>query len=712
MHTIATLRESVRSATVIGAAPSVFLTGIALVFLPMGANAATVQEAPTATPQSAPAAIKPGDSTTDDPATPKIIEGAISVYDYSPESKAGSSKPLREVFEELGPDAIEWYQHVITLSNPFFEGRAPGTVGAEDAADYIEWWMRRMDLEPAFPAPAPADARADASSAVASASAIPDQSTWVSFRQPFELAGAGPKVQSASVGFSGRNLERSSQFAVLGNSGSGSVTAPITFVGYAIEEGKDGYTSFEPNCDLTGRIAMFFRYEPLDDAGASQWADRRFSEFAAMSPKMDALQARGAAGVIMVTPPDARDGRKRLESTATSRFGDRMGVPVVQITTEEAEELVKACDPQHRTLLDLRKLADKGEVKSIKLADDAKVELKAELSGGMIETCNLGGVIRGKGSLAKEWVIVGGHWDHVGYGDYGADPRNRGELHPGADDNASGASAVLVLANRLGKLYRSDSAPAEARSILFLNFGAEEVGLDGSKFWVEHPTLGVDQIHAMVNMDMVGRLRDDDLAVGGVGTAEGFLDILRPAFTSSGLTIRADPSGRGPSDHQSFYNGGIPVLFIFTGVHGDYHKPTDRGYTVDPAGAAKVIALGDEIVRLLASMPDKLKFQSTDGARTAGRGGAKVRLGVMPAYGSDESGVHVEAVSAETSAAEAGIKAGDVLLGWNDAELNGPADMMEHLRGHSPGDKVKIRLRRGTDEIVLEVTLKASASKS
>ena len=505
---------------------------------------------------------------------------------------------------------------------------------------------------------------------------------------------------------------------MLGNSASGKVSGPLTFAGYAITEGKDGYTSFgESMEDFTGRIVMFMRYEPLDTEGRSLWADRRFSPSAAVAPKMEAVIARKPLAIIMVNPPGARDGRQTLENSETSRFGARLDVPVIQMSAEAADELLKAADPQNRSLMDLRKLADnlsaKDSLKPFNLRDSVVVSVETNLTSGAIQTDNIGAVLRGKGSLANQWVIVGAHYDHVGFGYYGADPSNRGVLHPGADDNASGTSGMLCLMKQMAEFYRSDEAPGEMRSILFMAFSAEEVGLDGSDFWTKHPTLKVDQVQAMVNMDMVGRMRNDELAIAGTGTAKDFMSLLRPIFEESELTVDADPSGRGPSDHASFYRAGIPVLFLFTGTHSDYHKPSDRGYTVNPQGAAKVIQLTDTLVKMLASRAEKLEFTSSDTAATAGRrNGAKVRLGVMPGYGGDGAeGVKVEGVSAETSASEAGIQIGDLLIGWNGTQLTGPADMMERLREQKPGDVVKIKLKRDKEELTLDVTLKATKSE-
>jgi len=688
------------------------------------------QDAAPAAPATAPAPTQSKNATKSN-----VIEGRVDPYSFAPKNTEGHTDvDLRGIFEGLGPVAIEWYQHVLTLSNPFFEGRVPASRGSMIAGEYIEFYFKQSGLEPAFPTPTVDDLTKRDSLAVTASiegatpppSSASDHPEWTNWRQPFDLAGAGPKWVSSQVAWSNTSsstqssneLKRGEGYSVLGNSASGKVSGPLTFAGYAISEGKDGYTSFgESMEDFTGRIVMFMRYEPLDTEGRSLWADRRFSPSAAVAPKMEAVIARKPLAIIMVNPPGARDGRQTLENSETSRFGARLDVPVIQMSAEAADELLKAADPQNRSLMDLRKLADnlsaKDSLKPFNLRDSVVVSVETNLTSGAIQTDNIGAVLRGKGSLANQWVIVGAHYDHVGFGYYGADPSNRGILHPGADDNASGTSAMLCLMKQMAAYYRSAEAPGEMRSILFMAFSAEEVGLDGSDFWTKHPTLKVDQVQAMVNMDMVGRMRNDELAIGGTGTAKDFMSLLRPIFEESGLTVDADPSGRGPSDHASFYRAGIPVLFLFTGTHPDYHKPADRGYTVNPQGAAKVIQLTDTLVKMLASRAEKLEFTSSDTAATPGRrNGAKVRLGVMPGYGGDGAeGVKVEGVSAETSASEAGIQIGDLLIGWNGTQLTGPADMMERLREQKPGDVVKIKLKRGAEELTLDVTLKATKSE-
>ncbi|MSR45032.1 MAG: M28 family peptidase [Phycisphaerales bacterium] len=666
-------------------------------------------------------------SEAQEQSTSKIIEGRVNPYSYNPTNTEGHTDvDLRGIFEGLGPIATEWYQHVLTLSNPFFEGRVPASRGSVIAGEYIEFYFKQSGLEPAFPATAMDPSKDDGSVIVAASveGAIappspPNHPEWTSWRQQFDLAGAGPKLVSASAAWSPSGampttLTRGEGFSVLGNSASGKVSAPLTFAGYAITEGQEGYTSFaDSKEDFTGRIVMFMRYEPLDEDGVSLWSDRRFSPSSAVAPKMEAIMARNPAGIIMVNPPGARDGRKSLESSETSRFGARLDVPVIQLSPEAADEIIRAADPKGRSLMDLRKLCDQGTLLPLNFKDDVSISMETELTEGVIQTHNLGGVLRGKGALADQWVIIGAHYDHVGFGYYGADPSNRGRLHPGADDNASGTSAMLCLVKRLSEYYRSDEAPAEMRSVLFMGFSAEEVGLDGSAYWTKNPTLKNEQVQAMINLDMVGRMRNDELAIGGTATAKDFMNDLRPIFDASGLTIRADPSGRGPSDHASFYRAGIPVLFLFTGSHDDYHKPSDHGYTVNPQGAARVVALTESLLKMMAMRADKLEFTSTDGLATSGRqSGSKVRFGVMPGYGeSDIEGVKVDGVSAETSAADAGILAGDLLIGWGDSALTGPADLMARLREQKPGDVVKVKLKRGNEELTVDVTLRAPKSE-
>ncbi len=671
------------------------------------ANPVLAQDTPAHAPASAPA-------TAQAEQRGKIVEGTVPVYTWAPKEDArrvdATNIDLPGVFADLGPVATQWYQHVITLSNPYFEGRAPGTRGMDAAADYVEFWMKRVGLEPAFPAATSAGGATPTSGDAAAAD-------WTSHRQRFTLPGGMARALDSTVATANGELQVDKDFTLLAMCGTAETAAlPIVFAGYAIEDGKDGYSSFDKDQDLKGKAVVFFRYEPLDANGKSRWADKRFSEHSAVGSKIEELTKRGAAAIVMVAPPGAADGRTTMETVESSRWGRRLDVPLVQLSIPAAERLLKSGDPDKKSLLEWRQLADDGKVKCVALGAGATLQFNTRLDSGGTPAENIGGVLRGKGALADQWLVVGAHYDHVGMGYFGSSPDNAGKLHPGADDNASGTAAMLLMAQQLGDLYAGKNAPQDARSILFLAFTAEESGLRGSKWWVEHPTVPADKLVMMLNMDMVGRLRSDSLSVYGTGTAEGFLDILRPVFVASELNIYADPSGRGPSDHASFYGAGIPVLFFNTGNHDIYHTPKDFGHTVNPAGAAKVVALGTTVTAMIATREKPLVFKSSDDAPTAGRGYASVRLGVMPGMseeGADHpEGVLVESVSANTSAADAGIQKGDVLLKWNGDALADGRAMVTKLREHKPGDVVKMSVWRAGKTMEIDVTLKASTPRS
>jgi hypothetical protein len=665
----------------------------------------------------------------------RIIDAPTNLRTFSPEdtSEAVDARNinLRHVFEELGPEATTWYQHVMTLSNPFFEGRAPETRGGEVAAEYIEFYFRQYGLEPAF------FGENDNGSGGADGEAA-----WTSYRQPFDfpMRGRPVRVLDAEVRLGDEVLTPGDDYVVLANSSTAEAAAPIVFVGYGVQEGENDYNSFGDRDDLSGRIAMVFRYEPLDDEGNSRWSNRQFSPHSTITDKFSAIADRKPAGIILVNPPDAAAARPGLEPLErSSNFGRPLGVPIIQMTPEAADALVRRADPRGRDLLTLRKLADDLEVTTIDFDPSVQMHMQSTMQHSTMPMENVGAALRGKGDLADEWIVIGGHFDHVGYGYTGIRRRSdRGTLHPGADDNASGTAGVLVLADRLARHY-ANTDEGDLRSIMFVLFGAEEAGLHGSRYFTENPPLPIEQITFMANFDMIGRLRDHTVMLSGVGTADEFEHILPAHIERSGLTVAVSPGGFGPSDHANFFRAGIPVLFAFTGLHPEYHAPEDKGYTVNPWGAALVLQLMEPIILDIARLSGSLTFnaeaagrridwntdrvrddatprprvadRSDDVGDMPGRDGAappSVRLGIMPDYGADlVTGVRVDAVFDDTSAADGGVMPGDVLLEWNGEPIADGMALMNFLRRHKPGDVVRMTVLRGNSRVDLEVTLKA-----
>ena len=640
----------------------------------------------------------------------RIIDAPRNIRSFAPPSTLtqvdASNIDLRQVFTDLGPDATLWYQHVLTLSNPIFEGRRAGTRGFELATEYVEFWMNQYGLEPAFPE------NEDTPGGGADAA-------WTSHIQPFDYGGRTmrkAKLESTRFSIDGDDLKHGRNYVVLAPSGGESITAPLSFVGYGIADGEDGYTSFDEDTDLSGRIAVLLRYEPLTKDGKSQWAASRFSPHANIRGKIRAVVDRGAEGIILVNPPNTADGRTGLESLAsTVGWGSTLNVPLVQVTPSTARRLFTASDRDGHSFQEWQSLADAGDITTVNLSDSVQVTLEGRVSidesRSQFDSSNVGGVLRGKGNLADEWIIIGGHYDHLGYG-------RGGQLHPGADDNASGTAGVLMMAKRFSRSYRDAPDDANLRSILFMTFGAEEAGLLGSRHWSNHPTLDPDSVSLMINMDMIGRL-GDTLMIGGTGTAEEFDKLLPRHIEPSGLTAAFSPGGTGPSDHTNFYKLGIPVLFLFTGIHKDYHQPTDLGYTVNPIGAMQILDLAESITYEVATRPQPLTLRdpnkratsssSSSEAPAPSRTQAKVRFGIMPGYGADlETGVQVDEVFPGTSAFEGGVRAGDIIIAWNGEEMTGGRRLAELLREHKPGDIVTVRVSRKGKSNDLKVTLKAA----
>jgi hypothetical protein len=648
----------------------------------------------------------------------RVVDATGGIMSFRPTDRAvevdAEAVSVRQIFDDLGPVAREWFQHVQTLANPFFEGRVPESRGGQLAAEYIEFFFRTYGLEPAFGVGG--NDREELGGALAEG-AEAEGENWIAYQQPFTFSYRGQRmrtrIRDAIAAFDGRSLTDGEDFTVLGISGSAQVTAPITFVGYAIESGPDGYTSFDDDADLTGRIALVLRYEPADEDGRSQWGGTRFSEHSSIASKIRAARDRGAAGIILVNPPNVRGSANTLERLGrSSQFGPSLNIPAVQLSQEAADELLKRADPHGRGLMPWRRMADAGEVRTVHLNDLLKATIGAtmERTGARpeVEASNVGGVLRGRGKLAREWIVIGAHYDHVGHGEFGTSPQYRGMLHPGADDNASGTAGLIVLARTLAQHYENAPEDVDLRSILFIAFDAEESGLRGSRHFVNNPSVALESINAMINMDMIGRLRDNTIGVMGVSTGEGLEELLKSHFLHSGMTVSVTPGSSGRSDDANFINNQIPAIHFFTGLHDDYHAPSDKAHTVNPAGARDLLRLVHHIAIDLATQPEKLVFTEPRRVRTPDRGYGPVRLGIRPGMGEEiERGVQVDAVTPGTSADDAGITRGDIIIGWDDYSIDDMRSLFEALQRHQHGDLVTLTVIRGDEEVAIEVTLKA-----
>jgi hypothetical protein len=339
------------------------------------------------------------------------------------------------------------------------------------------------------------------------------------------------------------------------------------------------------------------------------------------------------------------------------------------------------------------------------VAKDAAAAQSAGIGGAA--TRNVIGVLPGRDpKLRNEIVIVGAHYDHLGLGKFGSlDPDSTGAIHNGADDNASGIAALFRIADTL-------AAMPPARTVVFLAFSGEEEGVLGSSWYVQHPVFPMAAVTAMVNLDMVGRLRNDRLIVYGVETATQFPALLDSLNATAKFDLKASGDGYGPSDHQSFYLAGKPVLHIFTDLHEDYHRSTDDWEKINAEGLVRVAYFAAAIVEAIGDRRTPLTFvkapppQPHAGAAPAVTPGYGAYLGTIPDMaGGSEGGVRVSGVRPGSPAEAAGLQADDVLVAIGDMKTPDLQAMTDALRAHKPGDKVELQILRGGQPVTLTATL-------
>ena len=324
---------------------------------------------------------------------------------------------------------------------------------------------------------------------------------------------------------------------------------------------------------------------------------------------------------------------------------------------------------------------------------------------GELHGKNVIGIIPGRDpALRNETIIIGAHYDHLGLGGFGAlDPDSTGRVHNGADDNASGTAALLAMATRL------QAAPT-ARTIVFISFSGEELGLLGSDYYVKNPIYPLSAAEAMINLDMVGRLKNDKLIVYGTGTATEFPALLDSLNWYAKFDLRPQPEGYGPSDQTSFYAAKIPVLHYFSDLHADYHRSTDDWDKINAQGLIRIADFAAAMATALGNRPTRLSF--VDVPPPAPKGGAAVTsgygayLGTVPDMASGESGgVLITGVSKGSPAEVGGMQGGDKIIKIGDYDVPDLAGMTDALRAYRPGDKVVIVVIRGGQTLGLDVTL-------
>ena len=296
--------------------------------------------------------------------------------------------------------------------------------------------------------------------------------------------------------------------------------------------------------------------------------------------------------------------------------------------------------------------------------------------------------------LRDEAIVVGAHYDHLGRGGEGSlAPDLIGIVHPGADDNASGVAAVVAFAKAFA------AAGGAPRSLVFVTFAGEELGILGSSQYVQHPALPLDKTVLMLNLDMVGRLRDGKLYVAGVDSGSGLRRVVSDAAQGLGLTLELRGDPYSPSDHTAFYASGRPVLFFFTGAHGDYHRPTDTWEKLNAKGLETVTIFAARVISTVAAEATPPAYVKIAAPPREGRGGYGPLFGVIPDFSEGEPpGVRITGVRPGSPAEKAGVRAGDVIVRFGDVTIATLNDLTFALRSHRPGDRVEVVIVRDGQE--------------
>jgi hypothetical protein len=572
-------------------------------------------------------------------------------------------------------DPTRYLDDIKALTTPAMEGRGDGSKGLTRAARLIEKRYKSLGLEPAG---------------------------TNSYFQPFTLiTGAQLKGRnnfSVQSGDQKRELKVKQDFVPFSFSASGEARGALVFAGYGVSADEFHYDDYA-GLDVKDKIVVVMRYEP--PSFAEKGGNHGMTQHSQLVAKAINARNHGAKALVLVNGK-LGDGEEDLLTRFGSVSGpENAGIIFIQVKNEVAEGWLKASG---KSLAELQEQINK----SSKPASFAPPEnLSATLTVSIETTrATVNNVLAYLPGKTDEYVIVGAHYDHLGRGNFDSlAPSQIGQIHPGADDNASGTAGVLELARLL--------APQKGqlrRGILFASFAGEELGLLGSAAWVKEPTRPLEKAVAMLNMDMIGRIKDQKVYIGGVGTGSTLKAVVEQAQEKekSGFKIEYSPGGYSSSDHTSFVAKKIPVLFFFSGLHSDYHKPSDTWDKIDPVAAARLVDIVGTTSEQLADAGERPAFiVVAEDKPPGGSGGSGYGpyFGSIPDFGQVETGVRFSDVKPASPAAKAGLKAGDILVQFGDKPIKNLYDFTDALRRSKVGDVVEVRVLRDGQPVTASVKL-------
>lgn len=626
------------------------------------------------------------------------------------------------------------------LASDDLEGRGVGTKGLDVAAEFISKAFRESGLD------------------ISKAGGDPYQefsmTTGSQLGSPNLLKFVGPEGQTIELAID-------KDFQVCSFGASGTFNAELVFGGYAIDSKDDKFQELE-GIDVKGKVVIVMRKTPRqsDTQGPFVAQHGGMSRFADLRAKVSNVFGKGAAAILFVNDPyssrkeadaakqrikdlsepvvelaanflaadanneaavkearaklaesvekvrkqrdeDTKANRDQLMKFGYGGYNQGQQLPIFQITQVTADALLKAT--LKKSLAELEAEIDKDLKSKSAVLSGWKVQGQASVELVKAEVKNIVGVIEGTGPLAEETVVVGAHYDHVGYGGPNSLAPNVKEVHNGADDNGSGTVTLIELARRFGA--RQEKLK---RRLVFIAFTAEESGLIGSDKYCKEPIYPLDKTVAMINMDMVGRLKDNKLIIYGTGTSPHWKAELEKVNAPHKFEMMLKPEGFGPSDQSSFYAKKIPVLHFFTGTHPEYHRPGDDWNLINYDGMARIADMVEQVVLDTVQTDEKpqyveVKGQANPNADT--RAGSRPYFGSIPDFASEEVGYAIGTVTSNSPADLAGVKPGDVIVEFAKQKISGLDDFDLALRKFKVGEEVEIIVLRKAERVTLKVKL-------
>jgi Peptidase family M28/PDZ domain/PA domain len=580
--------------------------------------------------------------------------------------------------------STEYLDIIKYLASPEMRGRGTGSPELEKAAAYIRDQFRGMNLKPL---------------------------SGASYYQDFDVTTTARLGKRNSVTYTAggkpESLRFNDDFIPLNLSGAGDVSGNVVFAGFGISAPEYNYDDYA-GLDVKGKIVIVLRHEPQEFDDKSVFEGKVYTAHSQIFSKASNAKIHGARAVLMVNDVAAHSSDSDdLEKFGGTEGPDNAGIEFVQVKAAVVNKWLASTGKNIESIeADIDKTL---HPESFALPDTLRLDMNIDIAREVKTVHNVGAYLPGE---TNEYVIIGAHYDHLGLGEqFSMAPSLAGTVHPGADDNASGTAGVIELARWFSH------EPKHHRGILFLTFAGEELGLLGSSYYVNHPELPLKDAVAMINMDMIGRIRDRKVYVGGVGTGTTFAELLKQLTPKhdfeADVTERA---GYGSSDHTSFTTKQVPVLFFFSGLHADYHKPSDTWDKIDAPDAVRLLDLVADVTDHLTDSSPRPQFvrvaETIEPQEVANPHSGKVSgggygpdFGSIPDFTELPNGVRFADVRPGSPAAKAGLKAGDILTQFDGKPIQNLYDFTYALRASHPGQEVLVKVLRGNQTIDAKVLL-------